>query len=74
MEELKNLIIEFLNEIEEKDNILQLSGGRGGGVGKARPKDPHPVSRDLGHEEGKEQKEYELKPVKVSKIFKRTKK
>ena len=73
MEDLKSLINQILNEIEQKDNIINLSGGRGYGVGSAKPKDPHPVSRNLGKEDGEDQEEYELKPVKVSKAFKRRK-
>ena len=74
MKELKELIEQILNEIEQKDNILNISGGRGYGTGGAKPKDPHPVSRNLGNENREEQEEYELKPVKVSKAFKRRKK
>ncbi len=73
MEDLKELINQILNEIEHKENIINLSGGRGYGVGEAKPKDPHPVSRNLGKGYGEEQEEYELKPVKVSKAFKRRK-
>jgi len=67
--ETKKIIIAILNEIEKKDNIVSVRGGRGGGTGKAVIEDPHPVSRNLGHEENEEPEEYKLKPVKISKAF-----
>jgi hypothetical protein len=70
MKELKEIIKMLLNEIEKKENILNISGGKGYGVGKARVKDPHPVSRNLGVVEEIEEEEYVLKPVKISKAFK----
>ena len=73
MDELKEIIRKLLNEIEEKESILNISGGKGYGVGKARVKDPHPVSKNLGDEknDNEEEKEYVVKPVKVSKVFTR---
>ena len=73
MTDLNKLILEILNEIEENDNILNLSGIKGYGTGHARIKDPHSVSEKLGTEKGEEKEEYKLKPVKISKIFKRGK-
>lgn len=74
MIEFINLIESLIKEIEENDNILNISGGRGYGTGKARPKDSHPVAKNLGNEVGEEQEEYVLKPVKISKAFKKEKK
>ena len=74
MNEFIKLIESLIKEIEQNDNILNISGARGYGTGKARVKDPHPVSKNLGNEQGEEQEEYVLKPVKISKAFKRRKK
>jgi len=74
MTDIVRLIEALIKEIEQNDNILNISGGRGYGTGKARVKDPHPVSKNLGKEEGEEQEEYNLKPVKISKAFKKEKK
>ena len=73
MNKFKKLIEALIKEIEQSDNILNVHGAKGYGTGKARVKDPHPVSKNLGHERGEEQEEYELKPVKISKAFKRRK-
>ena len=73
MTDLKTLMLEILNEIEKNDNILNLTGVRGYGTGRARNKNPHSVLEKLGPEEGEEKEEYELKPVKISKAFKRRK-
>ena len=69
MNGLKEIILLLLKEIESKENILNISGAKGYGTGKARPKNPHSVSKNLGFEEGEESEEYELKPVKISKAF-----
>ena len=72
MNELKEIIALLIKEIEEKDNIINVSGGRGYGVGKAKVKDYHGVSKNLGIETEKEsEEEYVLKPVKISKAFKK---
>ena len=71
MNELKEIISILIKEIEQKENILNISGARGYGTGKARVKDPHSVSQNLGYEENEEFEEYEIKPVKVSKAFKK---
>jgi len=72
MDELKEIIKKLLKEIEEKENILNVKGAKGGGTGTARVSNPHPVSKNLGDEKNEtEQKDYELKPVKISKVFTR---
>ena len=74
MNELKEIIEILLNEIETKENNLNISGGRGYGAGKARISDPHSVSQNLGYEENEEDTAYQLKPVQISKAFKKEKK
>ena len=69
MDDFKELILEILNEIEKKETNLTVAGGRGGGTGKAYPNKTVGVLKMLGKEEGEEQEEYKLKPVKVSKAF-----
>ena len=71
MDELKEIIIKLLNEIEEKETNLSITGGRGYSAGKAHSNKSVGVLRMLGYEEGENQKEYKLKPVKISKAFKR---
>ena len=71
MNELKKIIKILIREIEEHDNILNISGATGYGVGKARAKDYHGVSKNLGDEEIEKQAEYEIKPVSISKAFRR---
>jgi len=71
MFDLKKLILEILNEIEKKENNLTVAGGRGYGTGKAYPNKTVGVLQMLGEEEGEDQEEYKLKPVKVSKVFKK---
>ena len=72
-EELKSIINLILKEIEEKENILNVSGAKGYGTGKARAKDYHGVLKNLGVEEKETQEKYKLRPVKVSKAFKKEK-
>ena len=72
-DDLKELIFEILNEIEKRETNLSIAGGRGYGAGKAYPNNTVGVLKMLGHEEGEDQKEYELKPVKISKAFKKRK-
>ena len=74
MNDINFLILEILKEIEDKENNLKISGGRGYGAGKAYPNKTVSVLRMLGNEEGEEQENYVLKPVDVSKVFKRRKK
>jgi len=71
MNELKDLILEILKEIEDKENNLKVSGGRGYSTGKAYPDKTVGVLKMLGEEEGESQEEYELKPVKTSKAFRK---
>jgi hypothetical protein len=72
MNNIKLIILEILNEIEKKDTILTVAGGRGYSAGKAYSNKSVGVLRLLGYEEGEpesEEKEYEK--VKVSKAFKK---
>ena len=61
----------MINEIEQKEKIVNIKGGRGNAAGGVYPEDTTSVSRLLGDQKNDEQKEYELKPVKISKAFKR---
>lgn len=72
-DDLKELIFEILNEIEKRESNISIAGGRGYGAGKAYPDNTVGVLKMLGHEEGESQEKYELKPVKISKAFKRRK-
>ena len=74
MTDLSIIILEILQEIEKKETNLTVAGGKGYGAGKAYPNKSVSVLKMLGHEEGEEIEEYELKPVKISKIFKKEKK
>ena len=71
MNDFKKLILEILNEIEKKDSNVNVAGGKGYGTGKVYPDKTVGVLKMLGHEEGEEQENYEFKPVKISKAFKR---
>ena len=71
MDELKNIIAILLKEIEEKERIINVTGGRGYGTGKATANDYHGVSTHLGPERKEKQEEYVLKPVEISKAFKK---
>lgn len=72
-DDLKELIFEILNEIEKRESNLSIAGGRGYSAGKAYPNNTVGVLKMLGNEEGESQEEYKLKPVKISKAFKRRK-
>ena len=74
MTELKDIIIKILNEIEKKDTNLTIAGGKGYSAGKAYPNKSVGVLKLLGQEEADEEKEYKIKPVKISKAFKKEKK
>lgn len=74
MTDLKELILELLNEIEEKDSVISRAGGVGYGSGKIYSKKSVGVLKMLGKEHGEEPDDYELKPVKISKAFKRRRK
>jgi hypothetical protein len=74
MNNINSIILEILKEIEDKENNLKISGGRGYGAGKAYPNKTVSVLRMLGKEEGTEQENYVLRPVAVSKVFKERKK
>ena len=73
MNNLERLILEILKEIEDKENNLKISGGRGYSAGKAYPNKTVSVLKMLGNEHGESQEEYVLKPVEISKVFKRRK-
>ncbi len=74
MNELQEIITLLLKEIEEKENIVNVSGAQGYGTGKVRAKDYHGVLKNLGPERSEEKEEYQLKPVKISKAFKKEQK
>jgi hypothetical protein len=74
MNNINSIILEILKEIEDKENNLKISGGRGYGAGKAYPNKTVSVLRMLGKEEGPEQENYVLRPVAVIKVFKERKK
>lgn len=70
MNNYKEILLEILNEIEKSDNILNVSGGRGYGTGKAYPTKSVGVLQMLGPSHNEEEEiDYKLKPVKVSKAF-----
>ena len=73
MDELKLIISKLLKEIESKEKIVNVKGGRGGGPGSVFSDNTVGVLRMLGNEEGENQKEYILKPVEISKAFKKRK-
>ena len=71
MTDLKDLILELLNEIEARDSVVARAGGTGYGSGKIYNKKSVGVLKKLGKEYGEEPEDYEIKPVKISKAFKR---
>ena len=71
MNDIKELILEILKEIEEKDSVVARAGGVGYGSGKIYSKKSVGVLKMLGKEYGEEPENYNLKPVKISKAFKR---
>ena len=71
---MKEIILEILNEIEKKDSVISIAGGRGYSAGKAYPSKSVGVLQLLGHEEGEKQEIYKFKPVEISKIFKKREK
>ena len=70
---IHDIMLAVINEIEKKETNLTIAGGRGLGPGKAYPNKTVGVLKLLGKEHKEEAEEYELKPVQVSKIFKRRK-
>ena len=69
-----DLLLEILKEIEQKDNNVRVAGGKGYAAGKAYPDKTVGVLKMLGRGEGENKEEdYKLKPVKISKAFKRRK-
>ena len=73
MDELKEIIYKMLNEIEKKEKIVNVKGGKGGGPGSVFPEDTVGVLKMLGSEKGETQEDYILKPVEISKAFKKEK-
>jgi len=71
MNELKNIILKLIKEIESKENNLNVRGGRGYSTGTANPDKTVKVSNNLGKEYVEDVEEYILKPVKISKAFKK---
>jgi len=72
--EIYKLMLEILNEIEKKENNLNIAGGRGYSAGKAYPNKTVSVLQNLGIEEHDPEENYVLKPVKISKVFQKEKK
>ena len=68
---IHELMLTILNEIEQKENNMKVAGGKGYSAGKAYPDKTVGVLKMLGHEEREEKEEYELKPVVISKAFRR---
>ena len=66
-------VLERINEIKEDETNIKIAGGKGYSAGKAYPNKTFGVNKLLGNEENEEQKEYVLKPVQISKAFKRRK-
>lgn len=73
MKDLNNLILEMISEIEAKENNMSVSGGRGYGAGKVYSNKTVGVLKMLGKSYQEEEQEYKIKPVKISKAFKKKK-
>ena len=74
MDDLTDLILEILNEIENKENNMRVAGGRGYSAGKVYSDKTVSVLQNLGIEEHEPSQKYTYKPVKISKAFKKEKK
>lgn len=70
---IDQLILKVLNEIEKKETNVNIAGGKGYGAGKVYSNNTVSVLSLLGDEENEESEEYNIKPVKISKVFKRGK-
>ena len=70
MNELKEIIKKLIKEIEKKETNLRVVSVNGG-HGKVYSDNTVGVLKKLGKEEGEEQEEYVLKPVEISKAFKK---
>ena len=70
MDELKEIIEKLLIEIEKKETNLRVTSVNGG-HGKVYPDNTVGVLKMLGKERGEHQEEYILKPVEISKAFKK---
>ena len=71
MDELKKIIAKILLEIEAKERIVNVKGGKGMGTGTAYPEGTVGALKLLGKEEQEMPEEYEFKPVEISKAFKK---
>ena len=71
MNDLKEIIAKLILEIEKKENSVTIAGGHGYSIGKAYPSKGVGVLKLLGKEEEEEEEEYELKPIEISKAFKK---
>ena len=71
--DIHEFMLKILKEIEDKENNMRVAGGRGYSAGKAYPNKTVGVLKMLGDEQGKDSEEYVIKPVKISKAFKRRK-
>ena len=70
MTDLRDIMLEILNEIEKKETNVRVNSV-GGGHGKVYSDKTVGVLKMLGKEEGEEQEEYVLEPVEISKAFKK---
>ena len=71
---LIDVLISLITEVEDNRNNLSIKGGRGYSAGTVYPDKTVGVLKLLGHEDGQEEEDYILKPVQVSKAFKKEKK
>ena len=71
--ELIDVLISLITEVEGNRNNLSIKGGRGYSAGTPYPDKTVGVLQLLGHEENEEKEDYILKPVKVSRAFKKEK-
>lgn len=70
---LKEVLKKLIEKLQENDNILNVRGGRGYGVG--HPYQVKKVKPTLGNQHFEEESEEEVdeKPVKISRAFKKRK-
>lgn len=70
---LKEVLKKLIEKLQENDNILNVRGGRGYGVGHPyQAKKAKPTLGDQHYEEDSEE-EVDEKPVKISRAFKKRK-
>ena len=63
-------MLQLLKEIEEKYNVVNVRGGRGLGTGHPYPSKNYDKPT-YGEQQNMKKEKYTLKPVKISKIFKK---